>query len=512
MRGSWRCWRRWRRWPDVAAVRGQVLRALRQRETSDAGFDIHAHLGTVLRGIGLEPGAAGGTLSFEGADPVVPSVFRLASAAGIGLVAKSVALGALWRDRTGRSQDIHLDLRCAPRRLCPFYEATWELLNGHAPRNPADPTNPFSLAFYRTRDGRWVMPLNLYPRLKTATLRFLDCADDPAKVAAAIARRDAAELEAAGSEAGIVMPMLRDAEDFLAEAQFAAGLEALPLIEIERIGDAPPMPFGPAPQAPLSGLRALGMGRVIAGAGIGRALALHGADVLNLWRPQDFEIDLLYATANVGVRSATVDPNVAEGRALVAALLRQADVFYTNRRPDLLRRLGLDAEQACQARPGLVHASVSLHGRAGPWCERPGFDQTAGCVTGVMNLEGTPDQPALPPIKVVNDYLCSWLATAGIVAALRRRAVEGGSWRVHVALTRVSLWLYSLGLFDKDYARATAGTPGRHEHLAPELFEADTPLGRYRGLTDQVRMSATPGCYSTVLTPRGACAPAWLAR
>jgi crotonobetainyl-CoA:carnitine CoA-transferase CaiB-like acyl-CoA transferase len=490
-------------------VRDQVLQALRRRETSADGFDIHAHLATLLRGIGLAPDAAGGTVRFEGADPIVPSVFRLASAAGLGLVAKSVALGALWRERTGEGQDIHLDLRCAPRRLCPFYEAKWELLNGHAPRNPADPGSPFALSFYPTRDGRWVMPLNLYPRLKTAALRFLDCADDPAKVAAAIARRDAAELEAAGSEAGIVMPMLRDAEEFLAEPQFAAGLAALPLVEIERIGDAAPVPFTPHPRAPLSGLRALGMGRVIAGAGIGRALALHGADVLNLWRPQDFEIDLLYATANVGVRSATVDPASAAGAPVARALLRGADVFYTNRRPDLLRRIGLDAEAACAARPGLVHASVTLHGRAGPWADRPGFDQTAGCVTGVMNLEGSVAEPALPPIKVVNDYLCSWLATAGIVAALRRRAVEGGSWRVHVALTRVSLWLYSLGLFDKAYSHAVAGSAGRHEHRTPELFEADTPLGRYRGVTDQVRMSATPGHYGSVLLPRGGGSAAW---
>jgi crotonobetainyl-CoA:carnitine CoA-transferase CaiB-like acyl-CoA transferase len=59
----------------------------------------------------------------------------------------------------------------------------------------------------------------------------------------------------------------------------------------------------------------LGLGHVIAGAGLGRAMAYHGADVLNIWRPQDFEMDLTYYTANVGMRSATLD--IAESSAKV---------------------------------------------------------------------------------------------------------------------------------------------------------------------------------------------------
>ena len=51
-----------------------------------------------------------------------------------------------------------------------------------------------------------------------------------------------------------------------------------------------------------------------------------------------------------------------------------------------------------------------------------------------------------------------------------RRAREGGSWRVHVSLTRLSLWLYSLGLFDKRYAHATADSGEPHRYLDPELF------------------------------------------
>lgn len=487
-----------------------VLDALANRLTHSDGFDPLDHLTGVLAGIGMAPEDSGGKIAFIGRDPIIPSVFRIASAAGIGLAAKSVAMASLWRARGGAGQDIEVDLRKAPHRLCPFYDRKWEMLNGYVPRNPADPESPFSLAFYETRDSRWVMPLNIYPRVKTSALRLLGCADNAQAVAAAIRQWDAAELEAAGAKAGVVMPMIRTTEQFLAERHYIEALQDLPLIEIEKIGESDPMPFSPNPAAPLSGIRALGMARVIAGAGTGRALALHGADVLNIWRPTDFEIDLLYATANVGVRSAMLDVGATDGAARMRELLAGADVFYANRRLGFLDKFGLSPQEAAAVRAGIIHASVSLHGQTGPWADRPGFDQSAGCVSGVVTLEGTPQAPKLPAILVVNDYLGAWLLTTGIVAALMRRAREGGSYRVHVSLTRLSAWLYTLGLFDKPYAHATANSAEPHRYLDPDLFQAETPMGAYQGVTDQVRMSLTPGAYDPVLVPRASCRPVWL--
>ena len=496
---------------SASAATQSVLTALQHRLTTSDGFDPADHLASVLAGIGMSPQDSGGTVEFIGRDPIIPSVFRIASAAGIGLAAKSVAMASLWRARGGAGQRISVDLRKAPHRLCPFYDRKWELLNGYPPRNPADPETPFSLSFYETRDQRWVMPLNLYPRLKTSALRLLGCADNKEAVAAAIRQWDAADLEAAGAKAGVVMPMIRSAEEFLKERHYLDALQHLPLIEIEKIGESDPIPFTPNPTAPLSGIRALGMARVIAGAGTGRALALHGADVLNIWRPTDFEIDLLYATANVGVRSAMLDVASGDGAAKMRGLLSGADVFYANRRLGFLGKLGLSPEEAAKARPGIVHASISLHGQTGPWADRPGFDQSAGCVSGVVTLEGTPQAPKLPTILVVNDYLGAWLLTTGIVAALMRRAEEGGSYRVHVSLTRLSVWLYTLGLFDKDYAQATANGSEPHRYLDPDVFQAETPMGAYQGVTDQVQMSLTPGAYQPVLVPRGSSRPEWLA-
>jgi hypothetical protein len=59
-------------------------------------------------------------------------------------------------------------------------------------------------------------------------------------------------------------------------------------------------------------------------------------------------------------------------------------------------------------------------------------------------------------------------------------------------------------------AKATAGSSEEHSDVAPDLFTAETPLGTYQGMTDQVRMSRTPGSFNTVLVPRGSSKPEWL--
>ena len=92
-----------------------------------------------------------------------------------------------------------------------------------------------------------------------------------------------------------------------------------------------------------------------------------------------------------------------------------------------------------------------------------------------------------------------------------RRATHGGSYRVHVSLTRVALWILSLGVFDPAYAVETAGRAGEHAYLHPEQFRAETSLGHYTGVTDQVRMSVTPVHYEEVLVPRGSGRPEWQA-
>ena len=475
-------------------------------------FDFHAGVDQVLKAVGLSTSDSGGQLTFYGRDPIIASPFRFGTMAALALAARAVAISALWRLRTGDGQDIALDVRKALRRFAGFFDLKWETINGRPPVS-FEPLNPFIglPLFYETRDGRHVVALNIYPRLAARGLTLLRCGSSRESVQNAILQWRAADLENAGAEAGLPIAMVRTFEEFRKEPQYTDVLSAMPLISVEKIGESAPIPFKKNGKNPLDGIRAFGMGHVIAGAGIGRDLGYHGADVLNIWRPNDTEIEAFAWDVQVGMRSTILDYS-KEDRARFDHLLKDADVFFANKRPGYLERHGLSAEELCEKKPGLIHAQVRLHGDKGPWKNRPGFDEVGGAVSGLFCLEGSPTQPKSPPIIPICDNVVGWLGTVGVLAALRRRAIEGGSYRVTVSLTRTLLWLYSLGMFDKDYVKAAAGSSDEHADVAPDLFTAETPLGTYQGLTDQLVMSRTPGSFRTVLVPRGSSKPEWLPR
>ena len=490
----------------------ETLRSKLSNPVTSPQFDLHGSVNEVLRDVGLTAADSGGKLSFYGQDPIIPSPHRFGAMAAVGLAARHIALAALWRSQTGEGQDIHVDVRKALRRFCGFIEGKWETINGRPPAVGADRDNPFfelPLNFRKTRDGRHVVALNIYPRLRTRALNFLRCGDSTESVSSAILQWRADELEAAAAEAGLVIAMVRTNEEFRKEPQYTEVLSRMPLITLEKIGDGEPMPFKRGAKSPLEGIRALGMGHVIAGAGIGRDLAYYGADVLNIWRPNDTDVEAFAWDVQVGMRSTILDGS-KEDRAKFDRLLKDADVFFSNRRPGYLERYGLTAEELSQKKPGLIHAKVVLHGEQGPWSNRVGFDEIGAAVSGVFAIEGTPTQPKAPPIIPICDNVVAWLGTIGVLEALRRRATEGGSYRVVVSLTRTVLWLLSMGIFDKAYAQQTAGSTDEHAYVAPDLFTAETPLGTYQGMTDQVVLSRTPGSFRTVLDPRGSSKPEWL--
>jgi hypothetical protein len=364
---------------------------------------------------------------------------------------------------------------------------------------------------YPTREGRWIQLLNIYPKAKTRALAFLGCADNPGAISEVTRRWNSFELEEKANAAGLQATVIRKTEEFLGLEQFEH-VANLPLVRITKIGDGPPVELTQSPKTPFDGVRALGLGHVIAGAGLGRAMAYHGADVLNLWQPLDFEIDQMYFTSSVGMRSAILDLKRPSAAAKVRELISEGDIFFANRRPGYLNQFQLTAEDLVQVRSGIIHVSMSLYGPTGPWAGRTGFDQNAGGVSGVLSTEGSFENPALPEIFVVNDYAMSWISCMAVAAALKRRAIEGGSYRVEISLARLSAWLLQIGQFEKAYARAVGVTEGDHAYLSPDLFEAETPCGHYQGVTDQVEMSDTPGFYQTPLVPRGSCQPVWLER
>lgn len=233
--------------------------------------------------------------------------------------------------------------------------------------------------------------------------------------------------------------------------------------------------------------------------------------MLNVWNPQDWEHDVFLNTAHVGLRSTTLKLTEPKARSTFDNLAKSADVFFSNRRFDYLQRHHLTAEEMSAGNDGLIHTSVIYGNEPGlPWDNRVGFDVSTGFALGLDCLEGTDEKPEFPPIFVVNDYVAGWLATIGTLQALRRRAKEGGSYKVTVSISRVTLWLISMGIFDKSYTRATAGSAEEHLYVEPDQFTAQTPMGTFTGVTEMVGMSKTPGSYRFPREPRGAAKPEWL--
>ena len=178
--------------------------------------------------------------------------------------------------------------------------------------------------------------------------------------------------------------------------------------------------------------------------------------------------------------------------------------------PSSLAGRGLAPADAAAIRPGIVYVSLSAWGEAGPWCGRRGFDSIVQTVSGMALASGDGLMPKLLPAAAI-DYVSGYLMAFGAMAALARRAREGGSWLVRVSLARTGKWITDRGSVD---AAALVG-------LAPDLpadeiarlsEETLSPAGRIRHLKPVVELSATPPYWARPPVPLGTHPPEWPAR
>jgi hypothetical protein len=207
----------------------ETLRSNLNNPVSSSEFDLYTSLDKVLSNVGLSAADTGGKITFYGKDPIVPSPLRFGAMSAISLAAKAVAASAIWQTRSGEGQDVHVDVRKALRRFAPFFEREWERINGHKASFASDPENPFiqypsMTMWHKTRDGRWIMPANVYPRLRARATTLLRCDDSVSAVQNAILQWRADELETAAAEAGLPFAMLRTTQEFMKELQYTESL------------------------------------------------------------------------------------------------------------------------------------------------------------------------------------------------------------------------------------------------------------------------------------------------
>ncbi len=456
---------------------------------------------SILDQIGLSPEQFGGSVDIAGEDPIVASPHRIGAGNAAALAAHAAGIAAIWRLRTGREQAIRVDLR---RAVIPgLLPMNYVSQNGYALGWRARKRVP---NFFPTKDGRRFYLLHAmdYPQLLLRTLEFLDCSDAEASIAKVIAQWNAGELEEALAERKLVGGIARSRAEW-AEHPQGRWLAAQPAVAIEKIGESEPEPFGPA-QRPLSGIRVLDMGHVLAGPTAARTLAEQGADVLRISSPGNPDPNIQLMDTGFGKRSAYIDLDQPDDVDRLHALARRADVLTQSWRPGALDRRGLSPNELAALRPGLIYLSISCYGNGGPWWDRGGYDPLGQAVCGMSFDEGTPDRPQLVPTFTLNDYVTAYLGAAGVTAAMIRRAHEGGSYHVMVSLTRSSMFVQELGLLPEGSQPAERTVPAADP---AHIMRTMTPWGELGHAAPIVEYSETKAAWERPSEPLGTSRAAW---
>lgn len=188
---------------------------------------------------------------------------------------------------------------------------------------------------------------------------------------------------------------------------------------------------------PLTSIRVLDLSRVRSGPAAVRQLADWGADVIKIESPGGGDADLFgdhrgssdFQNLQRNKRSCTLNLKSAEGVAIFKRLAQSADVVVENFRPDVKKRLGISYPELRAANPRLVYASISGFGEDGPYRARPGFDQIAQGMGGLMSITGLPNQGPVRAGIPVADLSAGILCAQGILLALFDRERTGdGQW------------------------------------------------------------------------------------
>jgi crotonobetainyl-CoA:carnitine CoA-transferase CaiB-like acyl-CoA transferase len=441
--------------------------------------------------------AALNAIALTGAEPVLPSSFAVGTAAQASIAAAALAAGELWWLRTGRRQDVAVDMRAA---AIEFRSERYLRVDGKPPEEYHDGI----AGLYRCGDGRWARLHTNLPHHCSGLLALLGCEHDREAVQRTLEKWRAEALEDAAAKAGLVVTACRTFAEWDAHPQGSA-IANLPPFSIEQIGEASAeMP--PAAERPLSGLRVLDLTRIIAGPVCGRTLAAHGADVLLVTAGHLPSMLPLVIDTGRGKLSTSIDLREASGREALAALVRDADVFVQGYRPGAIAAFGFGPQEVAKIRPGIVYVSLCAYGHEGPWAGRRGFDSLVQTASGFNAAEaeafGGSEPKALPAQEL--DHATGYLLAFAAMSALVRRAQSGGSWHVRASLAQSGYWLRGLGRID-----GVKCPDPRSADVRDLMEETPSGFGRLTAVRHAAVMSETPARWQRPSVPLGTHAPAW---
>ena len=209
-------------------------------------------------------------------------------------------------------------------------------------------------------------------------------------------------------------------------------------------------PYGertPQPSTALSDYLVLDLTRVRSGPTCVRQLADWGADVIKIEAPSDTSemggprAGPDFQNLHRNKRSLTLNLKSKEGKNIFMKLAKKADVIVENFRPDVKHRLGIDYDSLAAQNERLVYASISGFGQDGPLADRPGFDQIAQGMGGLMSITGAPGRGPMRVGIPIADLCAGLFAAQAIFIALLERAKSGqGQW-VQTSLLQAQVFM-----------------------------------------------------------------------
>ena len=459
-----------------------------------AGFE------AITRAAGIEPTSSNVRFIGDG-DPIYPSPLRLAAGTATILGNIAGAIDEIRYQQTGQRQSAEINLGQAVVGI----SSLWVLkIDGELAYQPPGDGFPPGDGIFPTRDGRHLYLLSSFPHLIERTLDVLGCTVDT--LADHVAAHAAAELEHRLVDAQLSGVMVRAPEEWRAHPQGKL-LAGSPAVIIEKIGETPPIPV-PGGALPLNGVRVLDNTRILAGPVNGRTLAALGAEVLHVGSPNVPDGVSSQADTGHGKRRAYIDLETSQGREAIWNLIDGADIFSQSYRARSLDRRGLSPEALAERRPGIIYVSENAFGQFGPWREKRGYDHTVQAASGLHHI--THDHPTRQFVRglpsAFNDYGTGYWGAYGALEALRRRAVEGGSWHVKVALGQTAAWFLRLGAPH----RKSDADPDEAYRLAERYSEeVDSDYGTLTRLRFPIQFSDMVPRWSRTVKP-GTHEPVWL--
>ncbi len=253
----------------------------------------------------------------------------------------------------------------------------------------------------------------------------------------------------------------------------------------------------PAPKASraLERFTVLDLTRVRAGPTAARQLADWGANVIKVEMPEHLEAGegmggprhgSDFQNLHRNKRAITIDLKSDKGRELFKRLAAKADVILENFRPDVKKRLGIDYASLKKINPRLIYASISGFGQDGPYSKRPGFDQIAQGLGGLMSITGEPGRGPMRVGIAVADLSAGVFAAQGILVALLERETSGKGQEVATSLLQAQIFML-------DFQAARWLNEGEVPGQAGNNHPTSIPTGVFPTSDGYLNLAATGG-------------------